>query len=345
LAEEPWVSKDWDWYLNFYGEMRWKHIPGLRMTQHKQRELWDRALEFALLEDAWLGQFPENIKVDPPWKDPDYRPAVPGKTLVRVDGEGADALIEQHGQVDLVHVSRPWWRDVDITPASLPVWVSRSVRLSDARRERREVGCYRSIKVLCSRSWGDWECGPLEQAVRWGRERSSNCADLAHDDLRWAELPGLEMTREKRHALWNRVLHQSLVRDKWLGRPSGTITLSTGLDRYRDADPDPDYQPVVAGATIELHDPDATRDVADQHGQVEYLRLSNYHWYRGPVRVYISVSREVAVCEARRSRREDTCRRTQSFECTESEDDWTCRVTGQSGDECDPSTRITTPCE
>jgi hypothetical protein len=169
--------------------------------------------------------------------------------------------------------------------------------------------------------------------------------ELAYDDRRWAELPGVEMTREKADALWNRVLQQALVRDGRLGRPSGTIALSTELGPFRSTHLDPDYEPEVAGATIELRDPGVIRDLADKHGQFEYLWLTDPYWYRGLLTVHVSVSRTSAMCEARRARKERGCHRTQTFECRESEDDWICRVSGQSDDACDPSRRLATACD
>jgi len=332
--EAPWVRGDWDWYSHFYAEIRWKHVPGLRLTKAKHRELWNRILDYAIHEDDGLGPFPESINFPTNREDRAYVPVVRGKTFDLVDRDGARALVEQYGQFDQLSVGGPWWRDVDFN--SVSAWVGREVRLSDARREQRERGCSRSIGVRCSRSWGAWECEPTDR-------RNSNCANLAHNDRRWAELPGLKMTREKKHALWNRVLQQALVHEDWMGRPSGTIALNTEVRRYNRIRLDPDYEPKVAGATIELVDPGEILDLAEKHGQFEYVRLGEYHWTRGPVIVGLSISRKVALREARRARNERGCYRQQYYECTESEDDWNCRAGYQSSNDSD--SRVTAPCD
>lgn len=79
------------------------------------------------------------------------------------------------------------------------------------------------------------------------------------------------MTREDQHALWNRVLEHATS-------TSGSITLlSDGLD--------PTYVPVVSGLSVKLLSLSEIRELEDTHGQVEFVRLGDYHWYRGPIQV------------------------------------------------------------
>jgi hypothetical protein len=263
--EATWLSEEWRKSRTFWKEAaakaRWDSIPWLRMTTEKKHALWDEALRYALVEDEWLGRPSGEIPLQPIY-DLEYVPNVAGLSFTDVTWTEINELAEQHGQFTYMSIRSPGsWQDL----SSVELSVSRGVRVSAERRSNKEYGCYRNIELSCERTWGGWECHPVDKG-------SSECNELAFDDQRWHMLEGLTMTREDEHAMWNSMLEHS---EDFLGGYSGTIIVNS--DRL-----DPTFVPAVEGMSFRLLSDAEIGQFADDRGPVEYVQLRDrYGWYRG----------------------------------------------------------------
>jgi len=315
--ESSWLRDQWLTAESFYREvgadLRWKHLPGLRMTLEKKRALWDEALEVALVEDDWLGRPPGKILFHGPRDDPDYTPSVEKLSFRRLGPQEAGELAEQYGQSAYVgiHGPRP------VGPDSVTIWVFREVDLNEARRETKEVGCSRRIRLACERTWGEWVCNVED---RYG----GNCDELAYDHRRWRELSRPQLTPEERGEVWNAALEFALRQDDWLGAPPGVITLlAKALD--------PSYKPRVDGLSLERLTGDEFATTREADGQIEYISLGDSgRWSRGPAAVYLYVSRRLDVVDAATQRRGTIRSAYVELKCESIDSGWSCSRNSQS---------------
>lgn len=130
-------------------------------------------------------------------------------------------------------------------------------------------------------------------------------------DLRWQRIPGLRLTPEKEHLLWNRALEYALKDDR-LGRPSGEVVLTSSPD------PDSDYAPAVDDLVVTRQGWDQVRCLAELHGAVETVGLSKGD-PETPVSVKVWVSRGIVDSQGH------GCTRAIGLSCRNAWGDWTCR--------------------
>jgi len=186
LEDPSWLEEQWhiarDFYTEVAADLRWNHIPGLKMTPAKKHALWDEALRYTFLEDGWLGRPTREIPLS--WNDDTYTPSVEGLSFRKVTDSYRQQQFEQYGQCDSVSL-----RSVDFgtRPTSVVVMLHRWVWLGRDRYSTNERGCNQDIWLGCKRSDGGWACEPV-------RREGTECNELAYDPRRWQELPGLTLT-------------------------------------------------------------------------------------------------------------------------------------------------------
>jgi hypothetical protein len=284
----------------------------MKMTSAQEHALWNEALRYAFLEDDWLGRPSGEIALS--WNDDTYTPSVDGLSFRKATDSHRRKLIEQYGQYDSVSLLS---LDFGTGPTSLVVMLHRRLELSRARHSNGERGCFQRSWLGCKGSGGGWAC---ETVIREGTE----CNEFAYDYRRWQTLPGLTMTREDDHALWNQVLRYALLENEWLGRPSEPIPLVI-------YGPDPAYRPQVGDLTFELLGMEDVRALANTAGEAEFVRAGGYTWYRGPITMHFAIERSFESSDARKMESKHVWSRNMTVKCQPSSDGWSCTGVDKGG--------------
>ena len=139
----------------------------------------------------------------------------------------------------------------------------------------------------------------------------------SYAEVRWQYFPGLRLTREKKEALWNRVLEHALLEHHWWDGASGTVVL-------RSVPFDSEYTPEVKGVSFEMIGEQELLERVRRLGRFEYVNV--WHSFETPASIRVTVSRSISITRERRRNGERDCRSSIPFRCRRDWGEWRCEI-------------------